>query len=291
MPLCWRVRYEVGRCSILFDITAKPHIPSGTSPNIPFPQSSLSLELYALQQMSQLPPYSVDPPSDSSTPTFPLANNRVAGDVQTCSIADLQHDYIRVSRESSTTYHISLTVNPTPIYRIELSTNPSDVGDVLVFPAFSSASLPVAAIRLAKNPKKGEPLATICTLMPHAVNARWRPLVKASSLAYGEDYRSSMPIVIIPGLKPSVRSFTWRTTMSAPYMEVWWEGPLPYMSPRQSNPVERDFRYIFASCMLKGLGGSNENIIQIRRGGGLEFELAVILEMFAILHHTNKLLM
>ena len=242
--------------------------------------------------MSDPPPYTVDPPSEASIPSPLLTTDRVAGDVRTCSIADLQHDYIRISRDTSTSYHVNLTVDPTPRYRIHLSTDSSDVGDILIFPAFSSTTVPVAALRRVKDPKRTDPLAWICTRMPQAANARWLPVTKAASLVYGEVYRSQVPIVTTPGLPKAVRSFVWRApllTPSAPYMEIWWEGPLPYMSQRQSS--HDDFRYIFATCMLKGVGGSKENVIQIRRGGGLEFELTVILGMFAVLHHMKKTLM
>jgi hypothetical protein len=41
----------------------------------------------------------------------------------------------------------------------------------------------------------------------------------------------------------------------------------------------------------RATGLNHDNLIEIRRGGGLDFELTVVLEVFAILHHMNKRLL
>jgi hypothetical protein len=243
--------------------------------------------------MSELPPYSVDPISHVSGPSPQVLHNRIAGDVRTCSIGDLQRDYYRIVRQSPNSYNLSLTVSPTPVYRIEFSNDPASIGDVLVFEASRpSPSLAVAAVRFTKNPQKTDPIASICTSSPHLPNSNWRTLHKTSTFSSVDDYRSSIPVVTIPGLLPTMRSFAWRTTSTSPYFELWWDGPLPYQkTTRSAHPLERDFRHLFATCVPRATGLNHDNLIEIRRGGGLDFELTVVLEVFAILHHMNKRLL
>lgn len=243
--------------------------------------------------MSELPPYSADPPSTEEIPSAQVTYNRIAGDRHTISIADHQHDYFKLVRASPTSFTISLTVDPTPIYRIEFSLDSSDVGDIAVFPAFSDSKLLVASIRFIKNPKKNEAIATICMASPHLPSTRSLSLFKASSLAYGQDYRSSIPIIAVPGMSPTLKTFVWRTTISAPYFELWLDGPLPNQSQNQHQLRDAawDNKYLFATCNPPGPGQRHDNIIMVRRGGGLEFELAVILEMIAILHSMNRRLL
>lgn len=104
--------------------------------------------------MSELPTYSESGPSTTI--------NRVAGHVNTVSVADLQNDYFKIVRTSTNDYIVSLTVDPTPIYRVKRFAEPSDVDDILIFPASGNAT-PVAAAKLVINPKKSEPVAHICT--------------------------------------------------------------------------------------------------------------------------------
>jgi hypothetical protein len=226
-----------------------------------------------------------------SMPSVQFKTNSIDGNVQTCCIKDLQHSYIKIVRESSTSYYICLTVDPTPLYRIEFSKDPSAVGDILVFPASNSSSVAVAAARLAKNPKRKEPVATICTLSPHRPDAKWRPLLKSSLLAIGEEYKSSIPIVTVPGMQPTAKSFAWRTALSNPYFQLCWDGPLLHQPARAYIDGEQDFRHLFATCVMKGGDESQDNLIEMRRGGGLEFELTVVLELFAILYQMNKQLL
>jgi hypothetical protein len=105
--------------------------------------------------MSQLPPYSAHGPAEGSIRSAQVTSNTIAGNVQTCSIKDRQHDYYKVIPDSSISYHVCLTVDPTPIYRIELTKDPSAAGDIIIFPSSGPSSLPVAAARFGKNPKRG----------------------------------------------------------------------------------------------------------------------------------------
>ncbi|KIN08955.1 hypothetical protein OIDMADRAFT_48798 [Oidiodendron maius Zn] len=236
---------------------------------------------------AKLPPYSEHPPSKGGAASSQITSNRIAGNVQTCSIKDHQLDYLKIVRESATSYYLCLSVDPAPIYRIEFVSDSNKVGDIQIFPAFDTTLPAVAAARLSSNPKsKSEPPAMICTSEPYLPDARWMPLTRAPTFVVGEDYRISIPIVTVPGAAPVQRQFTWRTSLCEPFFELWWDGPLPHVSPRGFIKDDRDSRYVFATVVRAAETGGN--LIEIRRGGGLEFELAVVLGMFVILWHRNK---
>ena len=55
-------------------------------------------------------------------------------------------------------------------------------------------------------------------------------------------------------------------------------------------PDQRGSEYVFATIARKTAEGG-ENLVEIRRGGGLDFELSVILELFVILHFKKKQLL
>jgi hypothetical protein len=50
---------------------------------------------------------------------------------------------------------------------------------------------------------------------------------------------------------------------------------------------QRGSEYVFATMTRKTTEGG-ENLIEIRRGGGLDFELSVVLELFVILHFKKE---
>lgn len=245
-----------------------------------------------LSNNAKLPPYSENPSfKEKSTLSAQITTNRVAGTVQTCSIKDFHFDYLTIVRDSSTSYHISLTVDPTPIYRIEFvsdSSKISDITDIQIFPAFDTTLPAVAAARLSANPKsKREPAASMCTSEPHLPEALWRPLSRASMLSV-ESYQSSIPIVMMPGIAPAPHQFSWRTgSLSEPFYQLWWDGPLPLVPASMFMHDQRGTEYVFATMTRKTAEGG-VNLIEIRRGGGLEFELSVILELFVILHYQKK---
>lgn len=246
-----------------------------------------------LQSDSKLPPYSEHAPSaGGSSSDAQMATSRIAGNVQTCSIKDNQTDYLKIVRESGTGYYVCLTIDPRPLYRIRVVEEPSKVGDIQVF-AVNDTTLPIAAVRLnpeIKPKSKSDPLGTICTYKPYLPEAKWRPFVRAGMLSAGEDYLSLIPIVGVPGALPTDRQFAWRTFLCEPFFELWWEGPLPNVSPSNYRKDERDSRYLFAT-VARRQDETGQNVIEIRRGGGLEFELSVILHMFVILRHKNKQLL
>lgn len=238
---------------------------------------------------ANLPPYSEKNPSkETSQLSNQSTTNRIANTVQTCSIRDCQVDYLTIVRTSPTSYHISLTVDPTPIYRIELVSDSTKIGNIQIFPAFDTTLPAVAAARLSANSKrKSEPVAKICTSSPHLPDALWRPLHRTGMLSV-DDYRTSIPIVTVPGRAPTPHQFSWKIDRPLElFYQLWWDGPLPLTSTLRFVDDQRGSEYVFATMAGKTVEGG-ENVIEIRRGGGLDFELSVLLELFAILHFKKE---
>ncbi|TPX18662.1 uncharacterized protein E0L32_002519 [Thyridium curvatum] len=217
--------------------------------------------------------------------------SRIAGNVQTCSIRDFQVDYLTIVRDSATSYHLALTVDPAPLYRIELVPASTKIGDIQIYSASDSTLPALAAARISANPKnKSEPLATICTSSPTQPDAVWRPLTRAGTFS-AVDYRSEMPIVTVPGRPATLHQFSWRTGgLSDPFCQVWWDGPLPLVPVSMFTQDQRGSEYVFATIARK-TATAGDNLVEIRRGGGLEFELSVILGLFAILHFKKERLL
>jgi len=241
---------------------------------------------------ANLPAYSEKHPSnDTPAPSAQTAASRILGTTQTCSIRDFQVDYLTIVPDSPTSYHLSSTIDPTPVYRIELAGDGAKTGNIQIFPA-SDPSLPaVAAARLSANPKnKSEPAATICTSMPHLPDAQWRPLTRKSMLS-SDSYSTSIPIVTVPGRAPAPHQFSWRTgVLSEPFYQLLWDQPLPLVPSVHYVPDQRGSEYRFATMTRKTAAGG-ENLIEMRRGGGLDFELSVVLELLVILHFKKIQLM
>ncbi|KXJ88467.1 hypothetical protein Micbo1qcDRAFT_178089 [Microdochium bolleyi] len=237
---------------------------------------------------ASLPPYTEkQAPTDASAPA--TASSRIAGTVETCSILDCQTDYLTIVRDSATSYQIALTVDPTPLYRVELASSPSKVGDIQIFPATGGSShAAIAAARLSAKPKnKSEPLATLCTSSPTDPAARWLPLAHTGTFST-DHFRSTIPIITVPGRAAKSQQFSWRIgSLTEPFYQLWWDGPLPLVSPVMFTADNRGSEYCFAAIAKKS-AGAEDNLVQIRRGGGLEFELSVILALFAILHFKNE---
>lgn len=244
-----------------------------------------------------LPPYSERPSAlpEEPVPSPPTTTPRagIAGNVQTCSIKDLQVDYLKIVRESVTSYSISLTVDPTPLYRVEFMDDSNKAGDIQIFSASASdTALPaIAAARLLPESKsKKDPIGMICTSKPHLPDARWRPVtIQRGVMALDTDYSTSIPVVQVPGTRARIQNFSWRTNICKPFFQLWWEGPLVYLPPISYIRDKRDLQYLLATVARKSAEtGQLDNVVEIRRGGGLAFELSVILEMFVILHHKKQ---
>lgn len=238
---------------------------------------------------ANLPPYSEKHPSKETwAPSAPTTASRIAGTVQTCSIRDFQVDYLTIVRDSATSYHLSLTVDPTPLYRIELVSSSTKIGNIQIFPASDSTLPAIAAARLSANPKsKSEPSATICTSSPTQPDALWRPLTRTGMFSV-EDYQSAIPIITVPGRAATPHQFSWRAgSLSEPFYQLWWNGPLPLVPASMFMHDQRGSEYVFATMARKTADGG-DNLVEIRRGGGMDFELSVILELFVILHFKKE---
>ena len=104
-----------------------------------------------------------------------------------------------------------------------------------------------------------------------------------------DDYQSAIPIVTVPGRAAAPHQFSWRVgPLSEPFYELLWNGPLPLVPSAMFRNDERGSEYVFATLARKTSPEGGDNLVQIRRGGGLEFELSVILELFVILRLKNE---
>jgi hypothetical protein len=240
---------------------------------------------------SELPPYSEKHISqEKSTPSTQNASSRIAGTVSTCSIKDGQVDYFTIVRDSPTSYHLSLTVDPTPIYRIELVSDSTKIGDIQVFLANDPNVPVIAAARLLTytKKKKTDPAAEICTFLPHDPDATWLPLARSGSFIL-DNYWSNIPIVTVPGRAPVSHAFSWHIS-SEPIYQLWWSGPLPFVPKSGFLHDQRGSEYHFAKMSRKTAEGG-ENLLEIRRGGGLDFELTVLLHFFVLVHMQKEQLL
>lgn len=227
------------------------------------------------------------------------AKHNMAGPVQTCAIEDMQHDYFRIAADTPSSYQISLTSDPTPLYRVEVSQDPSAIADIQIFTAFTSEA-PLAACRVtpkvnitktarfAKLAKgHGPPLATVCTASPLSPTATWQPLHKFSSLSSICDYSGRIPLVMVPGCSPVVRNFAWRIgqTYNQALLELWLKGEGEEDEPVESANRSQLFARYYGHGQRQGQVKPyiKKRILEIRRGGGLEFEFAIVLQVIAIL--------
>ncbi|CAG9982785.1 unnamed protein product [Clonostachys byssicola] len=224
-----------------------------------------------------LPPYQEKAFAQETTSSVAYPS-RLAGTIQTCSIKDGQVDYFSLIRVSDSTYHLSLTIDPTPLYRIELCLGSSKVGNIQIFSASDSTLL--AAARTSGDQKsKTLPIGMVCTSSPAEPNASWRPV------AWGKSWLplwidTHIPVVTIPGRPAKPQHFEWRVE-EGKGADLKWEGKLPtnFINPA---PIE----YNFARVIIEPDGG--ETLVEIRRGAGIDFELSVILEAFLLIDLTAK---
>ncbi|CAH0054090.1 unnamed protein product [Clonostachys solani] len=224
-----------------------------------------------------LPPYQEKPFAQerASLVSYP---SRLAGTVQTCSIKDGQVDYFSIIRVSESTYHLFLTVDPTPLYRIELVLGPSKVGNIQIFSA-SDGTLLAAARASADQKSKTLPVGMVCTSSPAEPNAPWRPITwEKSWLPLWFD--THIPVVTVPGRPAKPQYFQWKID-EGKGAKLRWEGEL-YTNHINPAPIE----YVFARLSIEPDGG--ETLVEIRRGAGIDFELSVILEAFLLIDLNLK---
>ena len=246
-------------------------------------------DLPAYSQDRDLPTYSEH--EEEPAPSDQITANCIVGIVQRCAIKDQQYDCLQViRRESSGKYHICRSGTTIPIYRVEFVENPDPTiwGDVVIIPVADIWVPPVASARIFDKPKtKKDPIATFCTSKPHKPNANWRPLFQKSTFLGFLDYYCELPIVTVPGTSTVEKPFGW--TISERFCQFWWSrAGLPFETGELPLTPQGDRACLFAIAAPKESEEERASIIEIRRGGGLEFELAVVLQVFVIHHHRGK---
>ncbi|OBT39483.1 hypothetical protein VE00_10121 [Pseudogymnoascus sp. WSF 3629] len=251
--------------------------PYGVPP--PEPASSTTSLATSLAASLAVPTPSIrstTPPVFPSLPHFPDDQPResLAGPVKTTSLSDMQHDYFRVTRVTNTTYSIALTTDPTPLYRIEVDPHIAADPAIQVFDLFNP--LPLATARLHPAVATSQS----CTRDPAGDNPKWRPL---SLLHF-----SSIPLIVIPGMAPIERSVRWQhTTKYSTNLELWMRDPLFGISAGAAQTtVPREL--LLARYGIEGVGFIADRVLEIRRGGGMEFELVVLVQAFAILEADRR---
>lgn len=86
---------------------------------------------------------------------------------------------------------------------------------------------------------------------------------------------------MVPGCKAVKREFAWRfgdVSAVEPDVELWLREEVRY-SPYQS--VDRE--QLFANYWRRGTMLIEKGVLEVRRGGGWEFEMGVVLGMLAVL--------
>ncbi|KAL5345435.1 hypothetical protein ACLOAV_009807 [Pseudogymnoascus australis] len=253
--------------------------PYGVPP--PEPSSSTtslaaSLATSSLSAPTNAAPSNTPPTLPDFPPTFfpqPEPRDSLAGPIQTISLSDMQHDYYRITRVTGTTYSISLTTDATPLYRVEVDTHPAADPAIQVFDLFNP--LPLATARLSPAVIN----STTCTCDPAGDNPKWRPL--SLRLSTFLNY-SILPIVVIPGVQPIERYVRWQPrTKTSSHLELWLQEPL-FESSAEAASTTQSRDLLLARYGIGGMGFTADQMLEIRRGGGREFELGVLVQAFAV---------
>ncbi|OBT60424.1 hypothetical protein VE03_10284 [Pseudogymnoascus sp. 23342-1-I1] len=246
----------------------------GYSPyGVPPPPASSSSSLAPSTSTSTAPPEHEQPtPTYTPHPPIRLPKRNMAGPIQTISLADKQHDYFQVTRTSPftltapTTYCMSLTTDPTPLYRIEVDPRPTADPAIQLFDP--STPLPLAIARLAPFVPT---VAAVCTRDPAGANPVWHPMGEASGMLCLEP---------VPGLPAVLRSVGWTYTKLTSHLTCTLMGSLFGIA---------DDDTVLARYGMMGRGRfSADMVFEVLRGGGLEFELAVVMQVFTKLEADRR---
>jgi len=102
------------------------------------------------------------------------------------------------------------------------------------------------------------------------------------------DYSSSLLLVMVPGCQPVWRNFRWRFAQGAANdeaaVQLWLKDPLPYSTSQ--GMLERG--QLFAQYFAKPTRLHEKGVLEIRRGGGLQFEFGVVVGMLAVLELAQR---
>ncbi|KFY94745.1 hypothetical protein V498_03744 [Pseudogymnoascus sp. VKM F-4517 (FW-2822)] len=193
----------------------------------------------------------------------------MAGPVQTTSLADKQHDYFQATRTSPftltapTSYSIHLTADPTPLYRIEVDPRPTADPAIQLFDL--DDPFPVAVARMHPHVI---PEAAVCTREPAGPNAIWHPFSDNYAVLYVES---------VPGLPAVQRGVRWwpKQTKNLTCSIIGSLFGIP----------EEDM--VLARYGMLGRSGA-DMVLQVARGGGIEFELGIVMQLFVRLELDRR---
>ncbi|OBT85758.1 hypothetical protein VE02_05812 [Pseudogymnoascus sp. 03VT05] len=238
----------------------------GYSPyGVPPPAASSTSSLAPSTSTSTVPP-AADPPSYLPQPIIRPARRNLAGATQTVSLSDNQHDYFQATLTTPTTYTISLTTDPTPIYRVEIDPSPTTDPAIQLFDF--DDPFPLAAARM---PPFVTTAASICTREPAGAGAIWHPL--------HETHAALLPLEIVPGLPVVNRAVSWSCARSTSDLKCTLMGSLFGWSGDG---------LVLARYGMVGPGFRADMVFDILRGGGIEFELGVVVQAFARLESDRR---
>uniref|UniRef100_A0A8H7MZ06 Uncharacterized protein n=1 Tax=Bionectria ochroleuca TaxID=29856 RepID=A0A8H7MZ06_BIOOC len=213
------------------------------------------------------PVYQEKPASAKEVTDLITTTSRLAGTVRTCSVAERQIDYFSIVRVSDSSYHLALTVDPTPLYRIELIPEPTKVGNIQIF-SMSDPTLPAVAAAYVSNDLKSKtlPIGTVCTASPTEPDALWRPITRVIGFLSTplNEYSSQIPVITVPGKAADYHHFTWKIADSGRVFRLFWEGPPPLVPLDLYDFVTNKADNIFATVNTQP--DSGETLVAMRGG-------------------------
>ncbi|OBT99666.1 hypothetical protein VE01_02165 [Pseudogymnoascus verrucosus] len=238
--------------------------PYGVPPPAASSTSSLAPSTSASASTAPVPP-STDPPTYLPQPILRTTRHNLAGPIQTVSLSDKQHDYFLATRTSPTTYTLSLTSDPTPLYRIEISPSPASDPAIQLFDFHDP--FPLAAARM---PPFVTTFASVCTREPAGAGAVWHRMT---------DSHGVLAVEIVPGLPVVNRDVVWSTPRLTTGLTCTLLGSL---FGWDGDGVT------LARYGMTGPGFRADMVFDILRGGGIEFELGIVMQVFVKLEADRR---
>lgn len=217
------------------------------------------------------PDYAAAPP-----PLIRQPRHNLAGPIQTISLSDKQHDYFKATRTSPTTYTIALTTDLTPLYRVEV--DPSRTADPAIQIFDFQDPFPLAAARMHPFVTSA---AAICTREPATDGAKWYP--------FNETY-AVLVVEPVPGLPAVERNVSWTYTKSSTHLTCTLVGSL-FGDSEETLVLGRYGMSGPGRYGTSGPSGSRfmvDMVFEILRGGGLEYELGVVVQGFARIESDRR---
>jgi hypothetical protein len=167
----------------------------------------------------------------------------------------------------------------------EMARNTSAFDTILLFDALDSKNPITTCCMVTKSANgarltAGAPVATMCTrpeaeyqLSAVTTSTPWIPIYRMGFFAVN-DYTFQLPVVMVPGCRPFMRSFGW---MCRP----WGCLELKMTDDRIEHIGTRE--NIYATWYYEKGWVFEKGVLEIRRGGGLQFELGVVISALAVI--------